>query len=320
LSIQARNAASQWFRATEALGDFMGIRYGRIPSGSTEVEWFHVSHVECDGVGGFARLLRQRGAAIAKLPSAKKPCRGIIGPIWRLWRNKRHAPPCSPRGDWLHGHEAKQGTPADSAWHLFSERETKQLLDACRRQNITVNSLLLRFLDASVRPELGLSDARLAWMVPVNLRGEGNVADDTANQVSCVDVLIAPDDSVNAVHEQINHRLAQGEHRANFLLMELGKFLSHERKMRYLARHRAKPAGNIGVFSNLGSWDPQKRIDAHDAWLFCPPLVTGQRLAAGCVTYQNRLGLMLQTHPYPSGMPEPTKCWMNRWVAGISGF
>jgi hypothetical protein len=134
-----------------------------------------------------------------------------------------------------------------------------------------------------------------------------------------VDVIIAPDDNVEVIHQQILKRLAEGEHRANFLLMELGRFLNHERKMSYLARNQAKPAGNIGAFSNLGSWDPEKRIDSDDAWLFCPPLATGQRLAAGCVTFQNRLGLMLQAHLDPSGLPELTQCWMHRWVARIGG-
>jgi hypothetical protein len=320
LSTHANNAASQWFKATEALGDFMGIRYGRIPRGSGEPDWFHVPHVECDGVGGFARLLRQQGATIHHLPSGKNPCHGIIGPLWKLWRNSRQAPPCAQRGDWLRGQEPQSGAPADLAWHLFSEQETRRLLDACRSQQVTVNSLLLRQLDASVRPELGLNEARLPWMVPINLRGLEKSADDTANHVSCVDVLIAPDDSVNEVHQQILTRLAEGEHRANFLLMELGKFLSHERKVRYLAHNRAKPAGNIGVFSNLGSWDPQKQIDSDDAWLFCPPLATDQRLAAGCVTFQNRLGLMLQAHPDPSGLQELTRCWMDRWAARSGGF
>jgi len=33
------STASQWFHATEAEGNFMGIRYGRIPQGADQVEW-----------------------------------------------------------------------------------------------------------------------------------------------------------------------------------------------------------------------------------------------------------------------------------------
>jgi hypothetical protein len=320
LSSQPYNVASQWFKATEGLGDFMGIRYGRIPHGSDEPEWLHVSHVECDGLGGFARLLRQRGATIDQLPTTKSHCRRIIGPLWKLWRNSRTAPPCATRNDWLRGLEPQSGPPKNVAWHVFSEQETKRLLDTCRSRQITVNSLLLKHLDTAVRPELNLGQALLPWMIPINLRHEKKADDDTTNQVSCVEPLIAPDDSVQAVHQQILRRLADGEHRANFLLMALGKFLSHDWKKLILARSRAKPAGNIGSFSNLGSWDPHKQIDTQDAWLFCPPVVTGQRLSAGCITFQNRLSLMLQAHLDHSGSPTVTKCWMERWVDQARGF
>jgi hypothetical protein len=295
----------------------MGIRYGRIPHGSTEPEWFHISHVECDGIGGFARLLRQQGAAIDQLPSNKSPCRGIFGPVWRLWRNNRHPHTCAQRADWLRAQKPQGGPPGDLAWHVFSEHQTEHLLDSSRRQQVTINSLLLKHLDSAVRPELDLNEAPLPWMIPVNLRSDSKPSDDTANQVSCVDAIIAPDDSAHDVHLQILKRLADGEHRANFLLMQLGMFMSHKHKMRFLARNRAKPAGNIGAFSNLGSWDPHQQISPHDSWLFCPPLATGQRLAAGCVTFQNRLGLMLQTHLPPSGSPALAPCWMQRWVAGM---
>jgi hypothetical protein len=183
----------------------------------------------------------------------------------------------------------------------------------------TANSLLLAHLDASVRPALGLEHASLPWMVPINLRGGSTSTDDTENQVSCVDVIIAPEDRVLDVHNQILNRLAQGEHRANFLLMQLGRFLGQERKMRMLSHSRSKPQGNIGVFSNLGSWDSQMPIPTRDSWVFCPPLVTGQRLAAGCVTFQNRLGLMLHTRPDNTGLPDLASHWMGGWVNRITG-
>jgi hypothetical protein len=295
----------------------MGIRYGRIPHGSGEVEWHHISHVECDGIGGFARLLRQRGAVLDQLPITKIPCRSVIRPIWILWRKSLQATRCARRSDWLDGQTTRTGPPEDVAWHVFSETETQDLLAACRIHRVTLNSLLLHHLDAAVRPELGLAEARLPWLIPVNLRTEVRLPDDTVNQVSGIDVVIGPADNMHQVHQQILHRLAHGEHRANFLLMELGKLLSHEKKMRMLARSRAMPAGNIGSFSNLGSWDTHQEIDSRDSWLFCPPLVTGQRLAAGCVTFQNRLSLMMQAHANHTGLPELTKVWMQRWIKRI---
>ena len=42
---------------------------------------------------------------------------------------------------------------------------------------------------------------------------------------------------------------------------------------------------------------PEAGPGSGDGWLFCPPVVTGQLLGAGCVTFQGRLGLAIQGRP-----------------------
>lgn len=317
---KTQNISALWFRASEATGDFMGIRYGRIVQGSYEVEWHFVSHVECDGVGGFARLLRERGAWLETLPQTKKPRGGFVGPLWRLWRKRPDAKGCANRRDWglVGTHETKR--PEDSkavAWRLFTEEQTREIRDRCRRDKVTVNSFLLKHLDQAVRPDIKRPQLKIPWMVPVNLRGDVRFHDDTENHVSCVDVCIGPEDSVKSVHSQVLHCFEQGEHRANFLMVQLGKFLSHSAKVKYLQNGRSKPEGNIGAFSNLGVWDPEKTIQTTDSWLFCPPVVAGQLLGAGCVTFHNRLGIVIQGNPRLGLSSEIASDWMNRWVKGI---
>ena len=86
-----------------------------------------------------------------------------------------------------------------------------------------------------------------------------------------------------------------------------------------LSKDRAKPAGNIGSFSNLGVWDVGKTPASGDGWLFCPPVVTGQLLGAGCVTFQGRLGLAIQGHSCLSSTPSVAMGWMGRWLELIRG-
>jgi hypothetical protein len=62
-----------WFDAAEQMGEYIGIRFGYAPPGSTEVEWTFLSHAEFDGIGGLAEILRRRGASIGKLPQVKHP-------------------------------------------------------------------------------------------------------------------------------------------------------------------------------------------------------------------------------------------------------
>lgn len=294
----------------------MGIRFGRLRQGSQEVEWSYVSHCECDGIGAFARLLREDGATLNTLPYSSAPSRAIIAPLLNLWRNRQIPDDCANRSDWHFDKHAHQGPSKAVAWHLFSEAETTSIVRHCRRLQVSVNSFLLKQLDQAVRPDIRRPDARIPWMVPVNLRGDFHLADDTENHVSCVDVLIAANDSPQDVHQQIHQRLQRGEHRANYLLLGIGKLLSLGLKVKLLSRNRTRPNGNIGAFSNLGVWDSEKKLSTDDSWLFCPPVVDGQLLGAGCLTFQNRLALTLQAHPWQSHKPEIAALWMERWVKG----
>lgn len=299
------------------MGDYMGIRYGRVPHGSDLAEWSFVSHCDCDGIGGFARLLRERGAVLPQLPEMKQHAGGVILPLWRLWRGNSEKQGCAERRDWSSSTPPSVGASDAVAWHLFTEEETNKIRVMCREKQVTVNSHLLKQLDQAIRLEIRRPALKIPWMVPVNLRGKINYADDTENHVSCVEVCIAADDTAETIHARIQRRLKDGEHRANHFLFMLGRFLSEGTKMKILAADRTKPAGNIGAFSNLGVWDSEKRIETNDSWLFCPPVVSGQLLGAGCVTFQNRLGLSIQGHAGPSCSREIATGWMKRWVERI---
>lgn len=303
----SKNIAAKWFQAAEATGDFMGIRYGRKSASSEEIEWLFVPHCECDGIGGFARLLRKNGARLSTLPETNYSNRGIVRPLWNRLRKNTRPGNRATRADWGIVKQNESGPSQAVAWHLFSEKETEQIRQASRASKVTVNSFLLKQLDQAVRPEIKRPEAPIPWMIPVNLRGDIQYDDETENHVSCIEPLIAAKDSPREVQRQIHYRLSRGEHRANYLILCLGKLLSHRMKMRWINKTRQKPDGNIGAFSNLGAWDSEKAIETTDSWLFCPPVCAGQLLSAGCVTFQNRLGLTIQAHPDLSNQPQIAK-------------
>ncbi|RYD37655.1 MAG: hypothetical protein EOP87_03085 [Verrucomicrobiaceae bacterium] len=306
---------ADWFRASEATGDFMGIRYGRLIDGAGEPDWYYISHCDCDGIGGFARVLREYGGPVPPLPQTSSPCRGVIGPLWRLVFGGAVVKGASARrGDWQPRETpARAGPSAAVAWHAFTVEETDAIRRLCRERGITVNSYLLKHLDHAVRPEVQRSHLRVPWMVPVNLRGDIRRPDETENHVSCVEVHISADDTAADIQQQIRRRLERGEHRANQLLLGIGRVLSHAAKVRFLAWDRARPVGSIGAFSNLGVWDTEKQVPTGDAWLFCPPVVKGQLLGAGCVTFQGRLTITLHAHHALDDTPRIASQWMAAW-------
>jgi hypothetical protein len=87
-----------------------------------------------------------------------------------------------------------------------------------------------------------------------------------------------------------------------------------------IAKERATSQWNLGGFSNLGDWDPEKRItegDCQGAWLFCPPVLRCQVIGAGCVTFQNQLSLTLQIHPNLTTDASVAQSWVSLWVKEI---
>ncbi len=78
--------------------------------------------------------------------------------------------------------------------------------------------------------------AAILWMIPVNLRGDINHDDDTANHVSYIEPRISADDSPRDIQHQIRQRLLRGEHRAVYFLLGLGRFLSHKTKIKLIIK------------------------------------------------------------------------------------
>jgi hypothetical protein len=53
------------------------------------------------------------------------------------------------------------------------------------------------------------------------------------------------------------------------------------------------------------------------SWLFAPPTLRFQQVGAGCITFQNRLSLLIQAHPELATNPAVPKAWMQNWVKEI---
>src|SRR5690606_9935870 len=148
------------------------------------------------GIGGFARLLRQHGAVIPELPQTASPCRGVIGPLWRLMVGSGVKGERASRADWKPpgAGPSAPGPSVAVAWHVFTEDETAALRARGRGQGVTVNSFLLHCLCQALRSDVRRPCLRVPWMIPVNLRGDLRCPDDTGNHVSCVGAHIAPED------------------------------------------------------------------------------------------------------------------------------
>ncbi len=320
---QPKDAISPWFLAAEELGEYIGIRFGRVAPRSAEPEWFFLRHTDYDGIGGLADLLRRRGARVDHLLQIKYPAPPSWLPLLRAlpkYFRPRKRVKWAPleRGNGATDHSAQPS--AAVAWQVFDENTTTQIRRACRKAGVTVNSFLLKHLTKAIRPSLQDQSSFVPWMIPVNLRGKVVRDRDTANHSSYVAVKVQSYEMAHDIHRNIYDALRRGEHWANWYAYQLGRFLTHGMKRFLIAKEWATSQWNLGGFSNLGDWDPEKKITQRDckgAWLFAPPVLRCQLLAAGCVTFQNQLSLTLQTHSDLTTDRSVPQSWMSLWVKEI---
>jgi NRPS condensation-like uncharacterized protein len=311
-----------WFIAAEELGEYIGIRFGRVSPGATDPEWIFLRHTEFDGIGGFADILRQRGAQLPRLAAIKHPHHPswmpLIKSVPKLLKS-RHPLKWGQLGGEKQPTTNSKPPPA-VAWHVFEETETTQVRRACRKGGVTVNSFLLKHLSKAVRPDLQDEAAVIPWMVPVNLRGKVKRGSDTSNHSSYIGVKVCSYETVHDIHQKIYAALGRGEHWANWYAYESGRLLSHGAKKKFVETGRCMPEWYLGGFSNLGDWDAEKKITAPGClggWIFTPPVLRCQLLGAGCVTFQNRLSLTIQVHPELTTSSAVPETWVRNWVKEI---
>jgi len=311
-----------WFDTLESLGEFVGIRFGRICRLSGKVDWFYLSHRDFDGIGGLAHLLRERGALLPDLPT-------ISHPHDESWLHFfKFVPTMLAPRKVLEWKPLKQGRELETrcqpatavAYHVFDEDKTARIRRASRAAEVTVNSLLLKYLDLAIRPALVDPGSVTPWMIPVNLRGKVSQREDTGNHSSYVGIQIRASESVKQVHQRVRQALRKGQHMAAWKSFTATRLTTPEMKMRMIETGRATSQWSVGAFSNLGVWDAGKNISAAAClgdWLFAPPVLRFQMIGAGCVTYRGRLTLTLQIHPELTTSPHVAHEWLRAWVGEV---
>lgn len=319
---EPNDAIASWFRAAEDIGEFIGIRFGRLPAGATEPEWTFLRHTDYDGIGGFAELLRSRGANIDRLPQIKHP----VSPSWlsllrelpKFLQPRKRVKWALPPTDYTADGNPKP--PPAVAWHVFDETSTVQIRRACRKSGVTVNSFLLKHLTKAIRPFLADQSSVVPWMIPINVRGKVNRKRDTSGHTSYVGVKVRSYETARDVHRNIYDALGRGEHWANWRMYLMGRFMTASMRRLVVASGWGTSQYLIGSFSNLGDWDPECQItqpDCQGPWVFTPLSFRCLHIAAGCVTFQNRLSLAIQVHPCVTSEPAVPQTWIHNWIKEI---
>jgi hypothetical protein len=317
-----RDPIKPWYDAIGQTGDYVMIRFGRIKPGSEEVEWMSLPHCEFDGIGGFGHFLRGKGVELDELPTNRHLQKSSWWPFFRSLPKQ-----VGPRHQLKWKDFPRDDLPAKGelpdpvlAWHVFSEEDTAALRTAARGYGVTLNSFLLKQLDTVVRADLVEQKAMIPWMVPVNLRGQVKREDDTENHSSYLSIRVSSDETEEEVHGEIYRKLKAGEHWANWKGYSATRFIPAFVKRAMIRRGRAMAEWNLGLFTNLGVWDPGCEINHEDivgSWMVAATVLRCQTLGAGLMTFQGRLSLTLQAHPELTTSKAVLDGWLGDWLEMI---
>lgn len=320
-SILHQDFIRPWFEALEEMDEFIGIRFGYMPPGAKMPDWQFIGHDDVDGIGGFARILRGRGANLEHLPqlahSHRAGPQALLQSIPGLFRSRKRV---AWNQRWDSHVSNRHQPPVAVSWHTFSVEETQRIREASRRSSVTVNSILLAHLDSTIRRDLENPDHPLFWMVPVNLRGKVTRSTDEENHSSYITAKLEKEDKLNQIHHKIHLKLKTGQHLLTWKTYSLGLILASPIKKKLIRMNRVMSEPCLGSFSNLGQWDPEGSWTGNRLagdWFFCPPVLRCQPIGAGCVTFQNRLTLTVQVHPEAAINTELTEGWMKAWTKRI---
>lgn len=291
--MQGTDLVGQWFELLRQAGEEIAIQYGW---GEFDViRWFELPHSHYDGLGGFWTLLRQHGSCDDVLPGRKSESRpSRISTLCFLPRMHRHFDRQKYRWK-VAPASAEKAMPFP---FQFSPEETKKLTGRANSLGISLNSLLLCYLNAAVRDFLEDEERPCYWMIPVNMRTEPSRQ--PGNRSAYIPCRITRNDDAFAVHQTVKEALRRGLHWHCWRWLTFGPRLGR-RTMKFLFE-RNYPAQNwVGVFSNLGDW----HWDGPGHWYFVPPCSIHAPVAVGAVTVNGSLCMAAQVHAtWPASVAE----------------
>lgn len=281
----------RWYVIMKERGENDCPTLGRLHLKSGEIDWFHFSHSQMDGIGAFVKYYQEKGTQLQNLPQIKeKKVPGLIERLkifYRLIFKTKKA-----RVDWKEFHpEAAPKDPLDIHYKIFSPAQLAALKSYCKSQGFSLNAYFMNTLTRALLPEL-THNQEGTWTLPVNLRPLLARKDFCSNHSSGILVSMNKDDTPSDTHKKIAHALKSKIHWGIWWIHQIGKFVGM-RGMRYVSAQNAKKSFLIGSFSILGKWDfPKDHI-----WVGCAPGSKNFPVSAFLLEANDHLSFCLKIHP-----------------------
>jgi len=265
---------------------------GRVDLTTNEVDWVKFSHAQMDGVGALINYYKKTDFKDLVYPTLREKNLPTfserISIFYRLIFSKKNSKP-----KWLETNENEAPlNPLEISYTIFSQEETKKLLDFCKQNNFSSNAFLMNLTNRYFLSTLSNSFDG-TWTLPVNLRPVLKKENQEANHSSGVLVNIAFNESPRDTHQKIANSLKLKEHWGIWWIHQIGKYIG-KRGMKYLSEKNAKKNFVMGSFSNLSSWG----LPTNHIWVGSPPGSKNFPISIMVMQANAHISLSLKIHPY----------------------
>jgi len=295
-----RDWVGTWLELAEERGEYGKISFVLQDAAGEDSPRFF-DHRSCDGIAAMGTI-----AGVATLPLAPE--------AWRERPQPRPLPSPfmrKPAASWRTLDPTRLGEPSGRAHRFLSVADTERLRASAKARGVTVNSLLAWALARAIEDELDRTKGAVLFELPVNLRGASLPEDVavTGNVFSTVTADLGLPTPAE-VHAGIRNALTRGEHWSSWNSLNVGREQGLD-FVRGAAKSAAASVGfRVGVLSNMGVWEGAGPTGV----AFGPPPAQRTPLAAGAVTWNGRLGVMLLAHANLAEAAPRLPSWLDRWV------
>ncbi|ARU57418.1 hypothetical protein OLMES_3380 [Oleiphilus messinensis] len=303
---QSTDYIAMWFAARKEFGINDDMRVGPMDTTTREISWSTFPHSEMDGLGGLATILRSHGYPCEDLPvsSEKKPP-SLIELLRLMWQAPKHS--ASKTIQWRQTYpdyataNPENSNDAPIATGYFSEDETNLIKRMAKKHRVALNVYLFWALNKAIAENLLAGQQEYFWFYPINLRGPLQLANDTMNYSSGINIQLNNTISPVEIQQRIKIQLKAKSYWLLWWQAHIGKIIGY-RGVRWLYRYISERQFYAGSFSFLGNW-PLKSpknppIDENQIWVTCGIGTKNYPVSNGILIWHNRLSLGLKLHPY----------------------
>lgn len=282
----------KWFDIYEEMGEYGQSAYA-VENEHNGLEFLFLPHQYYDGIGGLCHLIQERAGLKIDLPTFKgSKDVSFIKVTWAFLHNLILHRNIQPK--WLVPRSKAQGKKQNPTLLRFTKEETAAIINAAKKRNISVNTLLLHISDRVVSEILWDKKYARWWMLPVNLRGL--IKKENGIYTSYL-VSVIRDESPQVLHDNIKKSLRLQWHRATYILSNIGKVIGINGIRSTVKKQYRSGFGWTGYFSNLGIISHNSPSLANETWYGCAPTNRLLPLSIGAMTFNARLTLAFLIHP-----------------------